>query len=246
MARFFRLLTATVAALASAACSRQSHDPITAQELVRRTQELFDAVTVGDRRPFEKYFAPDSTYLDEKGRSMDKKALVADQSPLPPGYSGSIQVVRAHSRILSDTAILSYDLDETETVFGQNLRARYHGTDTWVRRNGDWQIIAGQMLRYYEDPAPGRVDAKKLPDYPGTYSLAPGKMLVVSVKSGNVFLQKNGRPSETLIPEAGDIFFRKGVEGREVFRRDEHGRVDALLDRRNNEDIVWRRVTAPN
>ena len=29
---------------------------------------------------------------------------------------------------------LSYDLDETEIVFGQHLTTRYHGTDTWLRR----------------------------------------------------------------------------------------------------------------
>jgi len=32
------------------------------------------------------------------------------------------------------------------------------------------------------------------------------------------------------------------VEGRELFQRDARGKVDALDDRRNNEDIVWKRV----
>jgi Domain of unknown function (DUF4440)/Domain of unknown function (DUF3471) len=239
MLRSELMIVAVIATLAAGGCSRQDGDRITEQELVRRTQELFDAVADGDGRPWEKYFAPDSMYFDEKGRSMDRKALVADQTPLPQGFSGSIRLVRAQSRILRDTAILSYDLDETETVFGQKLKARYHGTDTWVRRNGAWQIVAGQIFRYYEDPAPGRLDSKKLPDYPGTYQLAPGKTLIVSMKDDNVFLQKTGKPEELLIPEATDIFFRKGVEGREVFHRDPSGRVDAILDRRNNEDIIW-------
>ena len=33
------------------------------------------------------------------------------------------------SNIEGDTAILSYDLFETETIFGQELHARYHATD---------------------------------------------------------------------------------------------------------------------
>ncbi|HEX5227124.1 MAG TPA: DUF4440 domain-containing protein [Bryobacteraceae bacterium] len=222
-------------------CAHPDHS-ISEPELARRTQALFDSVAAGDRGPWQRYFASDSIYFDEKGRNMDNKALVADVTPLPQGYFGSIKLARYQSRIFPDTAIFSYDLDETETVFGQKMTARYHGTDTWVRRNGDWQIVAGQMLRYYEDPAPGRLDAKRILDYPGTYELVPGKALVVSVKSGSILVQKTGRPAETLIPEAGDIFFRKGVEGREVFRRDERGRVDALLDRRNNEDVLWRRV----
>jgi hypothetical protein len=215
---------------------------ITQDELVRRAQEIVDAVAIGDRKPFEKYFADDAMIVDEKGRSMDKKAFVADQSPLPAGYSGSIKVVSPQSRILGDTAILSYDLDETETIFGQELKARYHEADTWVRRNGDWQIVAEQVLRYYEDPAPGRADPNKYPDYLGTYELAPGTTLAVSAEGADLFSERAGRAKDLLIPEAPDIFFVKGVEGRRLFQRDERGKVDALINRRNNEDVVWRKT----
>lgn len=226
----------------AAGCSARRSQPITEAELVRRTQEIFDAAATGDRAPWEKYFASDSTYFDEKGRNMNKQALVNDQSPLPAGYSGSIKLVRAQSRILPDTAILSYDLDETETVFGQQLKARYHGTDTWIRREGAWQIVAGQMLRYYEDPAPGRPDVARDAAYVGTYQLTPGTTLRVSIENGQLLSLRAGRPKSLLIPEACDIFFRKGVEGRIVFRRNDRGQVDALIDRRNNEDIVWKRL----
>ena len=228
--------------MGSVSCSGNRGGTITQDELVRRTQEIMDAVAVGDRRPFEKYFAADSMIFDEKGRSMDKKALVADQSPLPPGYSGTIKLVNPQSRILGDTAILSYDLNETEIVFGQNLQARYHETDTWVRRHGEWQIIAEQVLRYYEDPAPGKAEVKKYPEYAGSYELAPGITLAVSAEGKDLYSQRAGRAKEQLIAEAPDIFFRKGVEGRRLFRRNDKGEVDALVDRRNNEDIVWRKI----
>jgi hypothetical protein len=181
-------------------------------------------------------------YFDEKGRNMDKTALVDDQSPLPPGSSGTIKLVKPQSRILGDTAILSYDLDETETIFGQELKARYHETDTWVRRNREWRIVAAQVLRYYEDPAPGRRDLKRDADYVGAYELAPGTTIVVASEGENLVSQRTGKPKEVLVPEAPDIFFRKGVEGRRLFRRDDRGSVDALIDRRNNEDILWRRI----
>ncbi|MFZ0800656.1 MAG: DUF4440 domain-containing protein [Terriglobales bacterium] len=219
-------------------CSRQGAT-ITQEELVRRTQEIMDAAGSGDRTPFEKYFAADCMIFDEKGRSMDKKAFVEDQSPLPAGISGSIKLVKPQSRILGDTAILSYDLDETETIFGQQLQARYHETDTWIRRNREWQIAAEQVLRYYEDPAPGKPDPKKYPDYAGTYQLTPGTTMTVWSEGRELFSQRAGKSKDLLLPEAPDIFFRKGVEGRRVFRRDQRERVDALIDRRNNEDVVW-------
>jgi hypothetical protein len=242
------LLKATVQIFGSAllsllavSCNR-SGTAITQEELVRRTQELMDSAATGEQTPSKKYFAEDSMIFDEKGHNMNKAALLQDVSPLPPGYSGTLKVVRPQSRIFSNIAILSYDADETETVFGQNMTARYHSTDTWMLRNGQWQIVASQTLRYYEDPAPGKADPKKYRDYAGTYELAPGKTAVVSTDGTNLYTQRGQGPKDLLIPEATDIFFRKGVEGRRLFRRNDNGRVDAMIDRRNNEDIVWRKA----
>ena len=97
-------------------------------ELVRRTQELYDALSAGNPAPFRKYFADDCIFSDEKGRTLDKVKLVADITPLPNGYSGAIKIDKPQSRLAGDAAVLNYDLDEKETIFGQNLTARYHVT----------------------------------------------------------------------------------------------------------------------
>src|SRR6266404_5064379 len=215
--------------------------PITQVELVRRTQELYDAIVPGNQVPWKQYFANDCIFSDEKGRTMDKTKLVADITPMPAGYSGAIKIANVQSRILGDTAVLSYDSNETETIFGQNLTARYHTTDTWLRRNGEWKIIASQAHRYYEDPAVGKADPKKFADYIGTYELAPGQTRSVIADGDKLFVERNGK-KEQLLPETSEIFFRKGVEGRILFRYATTGKVDALIDRRNNEDVIWRKT----
>ncbi|HEY2711618.1 MAG TPA: hypothetical protein VGI60_03820 [Chthoniobacterales bacterium] len=73
---------------------------MTPEVLVRRTQELFDAVTVGNQEPWKKYFAEDCIFADEKGRQMDQPKLVADITPLPKGYSGTIRVVKPNKQDL--------------------------------------------------------------------------------------------------------------------------------------------------
>jgi hypothetical protein len=183
------LALAVMVASMSLCTSSRNRAPITQDELVRNEQAMFNAAAPGDQKPWKKYFADDSMYFmyfDEKGRSMDKTALVEDVAPLPPGYSGSIKVVNPKSNIQGDTAVLSYDRNETETIFGQNMTARYHGTDTWMYRDGKWQIVAGQMFRYYEGPAPGKGDVKKYADYAGTYELAPAVTQTISVRGGGV------------------------------------------------------------
>ena len=235
MKRLILLLLCTISPFAFA-------QSITQAELVRRTQELVDAVAKGDQSPWKKYFADDAMYFDEKGRSMDKKALIADITPLPPGFSGTIKVEDPQSRIEDNVAILGYVMNETETVYGHEMHARYHATDTWLRRNGEWKIVSSQAMRYYQDPAPGKVKAAELKDYLGTYEMAPGKTVVVTQEGNKLFEQKGDRPKIELIPEAAPIFFRKGVEGRTVFERASDGKVNKLIERRNDEDIIWKRL----
>ena len=237
--RFFLLL---LLATATASAAQSNPGSITQEELVHRTQLLSDSVAVGDQGPWKLYYADDALYFDEKGRAMNKTALVADVAPLPHGYSGKIRVVKPQSRLLGNTAILAYDLDETEIIFGQQLHARYHGADTWMYRNGRWQIVVTQMMRYYEDPAPGSINPTLLNDYIGTYQLAPGVTLTILRDFDKLYYQRGQRPREPLLPEVADLFFRPGSEGRRVFHRDASGRVDAMIDRRNNEDVVWKKL----
>ena len=222
------------------ALARGTDVPITQDELVRRTQELYDAIVPGNQAPWKKYFADDCIFSDEKGRTLDKAKLIADIAPMPAGYSGAIKIDNVQSRIIGDTGVLSYDANETETIFGQNLTARYHITDTWLRRTGEWKIIASQAHRYYEDPAIGKIDPEKLGDFIGIYELAPAQTRSVTAEGENLFVERKGK-KEQLFPETSDLFFRKGVEGRILFRYDDHGKIDALVDRRNNEDVVWRK-----
>ncbi len=215
---------------------------ITQDELVRRTQELYDAVVPGNQEPWKKYFADDAMYHDEKGRSMDKTALIKDITPMPKGYSGTIKIVQPQSRIVGDAAVLTYDTDETETIYGQHLTARYHVTDTWMYRSGQWQIIASQAFRYYEDPALGESDHKFTDLYVGEYELAPGITMKVTKQGDALFAERTGRPREQLFPEATGIFFRKGVEGRRLFHQTPDRKIDSLIDRRNNEDVIWKKI----
>jgi hypothetical protein len=231
----------TLVTLFAATFAYAADAPITQDELVRRTQELYDAIVPGNQAPWRKYFADDCIFSDEKGRTLDKAKLIADITPLPAGYAGTIKIGNVQSRIIGDTAILSYDANETETIFGQHLTARYHVTDTWLRRAGEWKIIASQAHRYYEDPAIGKIDPKKFADFIGTYELAPGQIRLVTAEGENLFVERKGK-KEQLFPETFDLFFRKGVEGRILFRYDAHGKVDTLIDRRNNEDVVWRKT----
>jgi hypothetical protein len=215
---------------------------ITVSELLTRTQALYDAVAPGDKTPWQRYLADDVIIHDEKGASYTKPTFLATVDPLPAGYSGSIRITDPQAIFAPGTAIFSYDLDEVETAYGNHMTARYHQIDTWLYRNQLWQIAASQVMRYYEDPAAGTIKPTVLPDYVGAYEAAPGHRIVVTIRDGKLFAQRDQGKAVELIPESPDMFFRAGVEGRRLFHRNDQGKVDLLIDRRNNEDILWKKV----
>ena len=50
----------------SAISTAKDSDTIMQDELVRRTQELFDAVAIGDQGPWKQYYADDALYFDRR------------------------------------------------------------------------------------------------------------------------------------------------------------------------------------
>jgi hypothetical protein len=66
---------------------------------------------------------------------------------------------------------------------------------------------------------------------------------VVERDGVRLFGKRAGGPREELLPLGADCFFRSGARwGERLFRCDAGGRVDAMLDRRDNNDLVWQRV----
>jgi len=129
-------------------------------ELVRCTQELFDAVVFRVIRALEKTLTPMMLlYSTKKDAGLNKTALVADITPMPK-ESGAIKIVRPQSRIFGTAAVLSYDLDKTETIFGQKFKARYHETDHLAATRWHLADRRGTSVRYYEDPALAKLTRK--------------------------------------------------------------------------------------
>jgi hypothetical protein len=87
------------------------------------------------------------------------------------------------------------------------------------------------------------VSPKKLDEYVGQYQLAPDVIYTITREDDKLFGQRTGRAKEELLQLCADTFYRKGVwRGEKVFERDSEGRIVRLLDRRENNDLVWKRT----
>lgn len=211
--------------------------------LVRIAQELFDAIAVGNKAVWEKYVAADAIYTDENWRILTKKDLVDSLAPLPKGYSGSIRMSNIQSRISGDAAVLSYRALEEETIFRQKLTPIYLVTDTYFKRNGQWQLVASHISVLPSERKAVSVNPNRLASVVGEYELSPGNTYTITIEENKLMGQRSGRAKEELLAADEHTFFPKGsVRGEKVFVQDASGRTLQMFDRRENNDLVWKKI----
>lgn len=222
---------------------QSSSDSATEEQLVRIAQQLFDAIPIGNKAVWEKYVADDVIYTDENWHILTKKQLLEGLAPLPKGYSGSIRMADIQSRINGDSAVLSYRALEEEYVFGQKLSPTYLVTDTYFKRNGLWQLVASHVIVLPSERKPIVVNPRSYAPLAGQYNLTPGITYTITLEGNKLMGQRSGRDKEELLPADESTFFRKGtIRGEKIFVRDPGGRVTQMLDRRENNDLVWKKI----
>lgn len=213
------------------------------EQLKRATQELLDAIATGKREVWEKYLAEGSIYADEEGNVLRKEDLIKELNPLPKGYLGSIKMGEPKVLIQDNVIILSHRDREDLELYGQKIVTYFHSTSTWAKqKDGAWRIVATQVMAIPNERKPGAVNPQKLDSYVGQYELTPEVTYTVTREGSRLFGQRTGRAKEELLLLCEDTFYKKGVwRGEKVFERDSAGKVVKMLDRRENNDLVWKK-----
>jgi len=238
-----RTLGAIAVALIGLTANKIAAQEDVARILKQQTQELFDAVTAGDARVWDRYLDANAIYLSEDGVRKTKADLLKEITPLPKGISGSIVVSAFEVKRHGDTAITTHDALESENYFGHALKAEYRSTDTWVRTPQGWKLVASQVHAQLIDPPAITLAPATLDEYAGTYRLN-GEITYTIRRNGTGLIgERTGRSAQTLSAEASDVFFVAGQpRSRKIFLRSTDGRVTGFVDRREGRDISWTRV----
>jgi hypothetical protein len=226
---------------AAAASPSQTRD-----ELVKLTQELMDAIPVGKADVWQRILADDVVVIDEFGRRQTKKEAVDAIHPMPQGFSGSIEIRDPQLHAVADTAVLSGEMYERESVFDQRLVVRYIFSNTFVRRDGRWQLLAAMDVTLPTRPPTLAVADLHPADYPGTYRYGPGRAYVVALDGDRLsYTTRAGGKSTPLDAVAKDVFMEGGDERNLlVFRRAADGHVVELIERRKFNDLHLEREAA--
>jgi hypothetical protein len=213
-----------------------------AAELRLMTQELMDAIAPGKAEVWRRYLHDELVHVDENGVVRDKASLLAELTPLPAGLVGRIEVDRFQATVHGDTAVAAGEIQEYLDYHGQPLRTRFRFLDTWVRTPEGWRLIAEQTSAVLKDPPAVELTREELCSYAGVYELTPAITTLVRCTQNGLTSERTGRPAVDYVAELRDVFFVAGQpRTRRIFLRDAGGKVVAFADRREGEDVRWRR-----
>lgn len=213
-----------------------------AQELRRVCQALIDAVAPGDVAVWRKYLDDRLLRVDETGKVQTKDELLKDLTPLPPGLKGSAAIDRFQVQFHGIVAVAAYEIQESLDYHGQPLHSRFRVSDTWIKTNQGWRLIAEQVAAVLKDPPAISLSQAQLCAFDGTYSLTADIEVSVHCSANGLTMLRAGRPAAEYVPETADVFFLPGQpRSRRLFVRDATGKIVAMLDRREGEDIRWTR-----
>jgi hypothetical protein len=237
-----------VVTLFIAGCASQTHvAPANdlAGLLKRQSQEMMDAIAPGHVGVWRKYLHPDVIYMDENGVVENKETLLRELTPLPPGLVGRIEIDKFQVSMHGDTAVTAGEVQEYLDYHGQTLRTRFRFVDTWLRTSDGWLLAARHNAAVLKDPPAIALSSADLCSYAGVYALTPEITTIIRCKDNGLSSERTGRPVTTYLPEVRDVFFAPGQpRSRRVFLRGASGAITGFGDRREGEDVRWKRIAS--
>jgi len=123
-------------------CSIQKDQKETERYILESERQWAESVATGDTLAIERILADDFIGVDPKGRLYTKQQMI-DETRNAPKYFVSNRLNDVKVRFYRKTAI-AQGSETWEKRSGE--RGRFVWTDTWMQRNGRWQIVAAEDL----------------------------------------------------------------------------------------------------
>jgi ketosteroid isomerase-like protein len=138
-----------LAMIIASGAAHASDDAAAKQEILRVEGELLHAWETGDAATVRRDLDPSFTLVDSKGNITDYAANVAEVEKRDPAYT----VFRNRDqavRVYGDSAIVIGITRVEGASGGTQFKAEFRFTDTWVKRDGHWKLVASHATRLPE------------------------------------------------------------------------------------------------
>lgn len=118
-------------------------DQKTTEDYIRKSEaEWAESVASGDVSAIARILADDFVGIDPKGKSYTKQQMISETREAPK-YFVSNHLDDVKIRFYGNTALAQ---GSESWVKRNGERGRFVWTDTWIQRDGKWQIVAAEDL----------------------------------------------------------------------------------------------------
>lgn len=105
------------------------------------------ALLTHDTSAIEKMVADDFIGTSSSGKTGDKSTLLAEAKRDTSTYTSAVSTDMTVRVFGSNVAVVTGIAKESgKTKAGKTFTNTYRFTDTWVERNGEWQLVAAQAM----------------------------------------------------------------------------------------------------
>lgn len=135
-----------------------------APELTKLLQDFLAGASRDDAAVHERFWADDLIYTASAGRRIGKADIlreVREEGPSKPGNETTVFTAEdIRIQQYGETAIVAFRLVGTTEKEGKKTVTNYLNTGTFLKRNGQWQVVAWQATKMPEKEAPTPTPAK--------------------------------------------------------------------------------------
>jgi ketosteroid isomerase-like protein len=183
----------------------------------------------GDQATYDRIVADDFTGTDESAinRGKEQERALLPASPIPGGLALNEDV---QIRLYGETAVITGRIVTKAKIADQEVpgfTTRF--TDTWLKRQGRWQVVARHYSRVPVERAEVQLDTEVTDAYTGEYEFAPDFAFRIFKEGERLFGQSPDQPMFELRPESETVFFLNEPPALFLFLRNETGRVAQML-----------------
>jgi ketosteroid isomerase-like protein len=147
------IATCTGALLTSlGGCASSPTQKSVEQYIIESERAWAESVTTGDAATSGRILADDFVGIDPEGKFYDKAGVLAHIGEAPQHFLSN-RLDQITVRFFGDAAV-AQGVESWVSRDGEVRRGRFVWTDTWVRRNDRWQIVAAEDLIVPENNKP--------------------------------------------------------------------------------------------
>jgi ketosteroid isomerase-like protein len=213
------------------------------QELREITQKRFDAESSLDLDFLSRLYAGELSVASPEGRIASKEALLGNLKLSSESIKRFFRLEQLRVRVIGETAIVT-GINNIEVRVGEQARrSKIRFTDTYIRRQGNWQLFATHSSRIPLERQAARVDPKIYEAYVGEYELGPGLSFTVTREGDRLLTQRSGLADKIeIFPESETTFFYRGANESVIFHKETTGKVTYMVLKEQGQELRARKI----